>query len=152
MESDKHPSLGSNISPSQQARTNHFCEKSHTDEVYDHWLALELFKVWEYLQKMNFEDESIMLKIDGSDYVIDMPSLHTAVAFVQESIKEAEIRVGSNLEAFSNQELAFTSYTGRILDRFFSLINLRKRAVVSIKPQLVEVVEHHIIVTGMLQK
>lgn len=94
---DKHPSLGSNISPSQQAESGYFPENSHRVNVYDHWVALELFKVWEYLQEahLDFHRENISIKFDDAY----MSSLQTAVACVEESIKE-DPKKGSNLGAF----------------------------------------------------
>ena len=65
---DKHPSLGSDISPSQQAESGYFPENSHRVNVHDRWVALELFKVWEWLQKahLDFGHESITIKVDDA--------------------------------------------------------------------------------------
>ena len=53
------------------------------------------------------------MKIDGACYVIDTSSLETAVACVEESIKRIQRR-----DPIQEKELAFTTYTGRILDCF----------------------------------
>ena len=149
----KHPSLGSNISPSQQAESGYFPENSHRVNVYDHWVALELFKVWEYLQEvhLDFYRESISINVDDTYYVIDTSSLQTAVACVEESIIE-DPKKGSNLGA----EIAFTTYVATLEEfwiTFCFLINLlQKRTVVSIKFQLDSERKLHIIVTGALQK
>ena len=43
------------MSPSQQAESGHFPENSLRVDVYDHWFALELFKVYEYLQEAHLD-------------------------------------------------------------------------------------------------
>ena len=63
--------------------------------------------MWEYLQKghLDFHRESISVKVDDAYYVIDTSSLQTAVACVEESIKE-DPKKESNLGAFCKKEIA----------------------------------------------
>ena len=96
------------MAPSAQAKKNEFPKDEHVN-VYCHWFALELSKLWDYLKWTTpSQNDSINVQIDGEHFTIDPTSLSKTVSCIENACTEFEAK-GCNLESFTKFEMAMTS-------------------------------------------
>ncbi|XP_065906387.1 uncharacterized protein [Dysidea avara] len=119
----KHPSLEGQA-PSTINKHQH--RKAHDVSIYCHWFALELYKLFEYLENtptvFASEDENICVAVDNSTYSIPKSSLEEAAGSIEEYVCVADDnkQPGNRTlrSPFTRSEISLTAWVSRILDRF----------------------------------